>query len=227
MKKTNIIVIIIFLLLSCKNDAQNSKILDQNSIQNSQKQVQTNQVSMLKEFYNALYCTDEKVNEEKIFKKYVSRSLLDKINSMTSYPENLILDYDPFLQGQDYDSKTLMASLAIKKLRNKNEVEVRFFALPDTKETSIVYQLTEQDNNWKINNILSDEIINKTKVLSTKGGSYELDKSILISNGNNYSIVVMEKNYKKNIENLQHNSNPIIIYKKNQKILENLNLIFP
>lgn len=41
MKKSNILVVIIFLLLSCKNDAQNSKILDQNSIQNSQKQPQT------------------------------------------------------------------------------------------------------------------------------------------------------------------------------------------
>lgn len=201
--------------------------MDQNSVQNSQKQTQTDQLSMLKEFYNALYGTDEPVNDEKILTKYVSKNLLDKMSAMTSDPENLILDYDPFLQGQDYHSKTLMASLVIKQLKNNDEVEVKFSPLPNTKETRIVYQVIEQDKNWKINNILSDDIINKTKVLSTKGDSYELDKSTIISNGNHYSIVVMEKNDKKNKENVQHNSNPIIIYKKNQKILENLNLIFP
>lgn len=70
----------------------------------------------------------------------------------------------------------------------------------------------------------------ETKKSSEISNSYILDSSKISSNQNNYKIIVLEDIKKKNQENPQHNSLPIIIKKESkngdQDFLKNNQLIF-
>lgn len=62
-------------------------------------------IATIKNFYFSVYGNDE--NNEGQKKKYLSERVLKRIDSLTFDSENLVLDYDPFINGQDYDGKTL------------------------------------------------------------------------------------------------------------------------
>lgn len=100
------IVVLLFLFTSCKQTNQkidNKNILTElNSNFNEEESVK-----FLKEFYLTFYGLDEiKKNRKELLKDYVSSRILKKMDSL-SQEDNLVIDYDPFIQGQDYNSESI------------------------------------------------------------------------------------------------------------------------
>ncbi|WP_379968304.1 DUF3828 domain-containing protein [Epilithonimonas sp. UC225_85] len=195
MKKTIILFFFISAFISCK---QETKSVDKNStgtfkIKNSEKAIKT-----LKEFYLLFYGNDTLRNDEKLMKKYVSERVLKKINDLSSDGENLILDYDPFINGQDYDGNIIRKTLKIEPLKNENEYSVSFllFGRKDEKRTNIDILLEKDKNeNFLIYSILND------KYLSFKDGNSSTTKNVLVNESeiidsmklDNYQIIKNEK----------------------------------
>lgn len=122
------IVVLLFLFTSCKQTNQkidNKNILTElNSNFNEEESVK-----FLKEFYLTFYGVDEiKKNRKELLKYYVSSRILKKMDSL-SQEDNLVIDYDPFIQGQDYNSESIKKTLEIKPLLNQNEYRVSFFVI--------------------------------------------------------------------------------------------------
>ncbi|MPS72950.1 MAG: DUF3828 domain-containing protein [Chryseobacterium sp.] len=228
MKKT-ILIIILFFFMGCKQNAQtpNEKVNTEDKLKKDNDI--DRKILSLKEFYYSVYGSDD--NREYLKKRYVSERVLKRIDSLTSDGDNLILDYDPFIQGQDYNSASIKRTLKIISLNNKDKFRVSFllFGNKDEKRTNIDVALQKNEKeNYLINSILNDEYLNfKDDFSKTEQNKfYVLDSVNLKIQTDVYKICVLEKLKNKNKENIQHNSNPIILYKNGNKITENKNLIF-
>ena len=230
MKNLFSLLIFISVLIICKQETKNFRKIelkkDTVGVIKSKDAVNT-----LKEYYFKFYGSDKTINDRKLLQKYVSERVLKRIDSLTANPENLILDYDPFIKGQDYDGNAIRKTLKIERLQNENEYRVSFsqFGTQNEKYTDIDLQLKKgKKNNFVIDAILNDEYLNFNK--NSKKNEhikfYVLDSAKLQLQKYSYKISVLEKNENKNKDNVQHNSNPIILFKGNQKISENDNLIF-
>lgn len=170
-------------LIGCKQETKAGNILQtQDTLpinDNSEKAIET-----LKEFYLSVYGNDE--NNEYLKEKYLSKRLLKKIDSLTSNPEDLILDYDPFIKGQDYDGKIIKKTLDIKPLNNPNEYRVSFllFSEKDERQINIDFLLKEtKDGSFLIDAILNDNYLNfknstKTRIEDSNFDEYKLIKEI-------------------------------------------------
>ncbi len=114
----------------------------------------------LKLFYGKFYSNDENYTQHDM-SQYVSDLILEKIDSLSSDGENLVLDYNPFIQGQDFSGKSITKTLKIKPLGETNQFLVKFNLFDDDNhETTIKYQLAkEKGGRIKIVNILSDSIL--------------------------------------------------------------------
>lgn len=214
MKNYYIVIFITLLFVSCKNEAKNNNLDNTKpAVENLQKQNPNEVAQILKEFYTKFYGSEMPLRDEQLLKKYVSLALINKINSLRQDDENLILDYDPFIQGQDYDNKTLLKTLEIKPLKKNDEYEVSFlqFGTENEKRATIIYQIFKEDGSYKINNIVSDEIINPQKNENLEKGYYTLNNADIVESGSKYSILIKEKNENKN--KIQHTSNPLFILK--------------
>jgi len=116
MKKI-ILYSIILLTISCK--------------QSSEKQNQENlqgQIETIRSFYMKFYSSESNSADYGLMSKYVSERILKGIDSLSS-ENNLILDYDPFIQGQDWDAKQLIQSLKIDPLKKRMYFESVFISL--------------------------------------------------------------------------------------------------
>jgi hypothetical protein len=85
---------------------------------------------------------------------FLSNELIKKIDSLNSDPDNIILDYDPFIQGQDYDGKSIQNSFKVE-FKN-NSFYVSFIAFENSNYTVIYDLIKDEKNDIKINNILND-----------------------------------------------------------------------
>lgn len=158
MKYLNFSLTIAVLVLGCKKQQQytgtETEISDQShvvaAITDSTAQ------GFLTEFYQKFY---GEYNNRDGFEKYVSAKLLDKINFL-SEKDNLILDYDPFIQAQDYDASLIRKSLEVSSLKNKNEFRVSFI-LPERNGRTFIDLLLRKNSKEKfeIYSILNDEYL--------------------------------------------------------------------
>lgn len=183
MNKIISMFLIISFLMGCKQETKASNILQtQDSLKvknNSEKAIET-----LKEFYFSVYGNDE--NNEKLNKKYLSERVLKRIDSLTSNNENLILDYDPFIKGQDYDGNIIKKTVKVEPLYNKNEYRVSFlqFGEEDEKRINVDFLLIEtKEGNFLIDSILNDDYLNfrnstKTTKKDSNVNGYRLIKEV-------------------------------------------------
>ena len=115
-------------------------------------------IATLKAFYSSVY-NGSLDNREVLFKQYVSKQLLEKIDELSA---DMTLDYDPFIDGQDFFADVLNSTLKITPLENKNEYRCCFLLFGDTneKETCVDYLLEkDKDGHFVISKILNDDII--------------------------------------------------------------------
>ncbi len=115
-------------------------------------------IATLKAFYSSVY-NGSLDDREVLFKQYVSKQLLEKIDELSA---DMTLDYDPFIDGQDFFADVLNSTLKITPLENKNEYRCCFLLFGDTyeKETCVDYLLEkDKDGHFVISKILNDDIL--------------------------------------------------------------------
>ena len=115
-------------------------------------------IATLKAFYSSVY-NGSLDNREVLFKQYVSKQLLEKIDELSA---DMTLDYDPFIDGQDFFADVLNSTLKITPLENKNEYRCCFLLFGNTyeKETCVDYLLEkDKDGHFLISKILNDDIL--------------------------------------------------------------------
>ena len=115
-------------------------------------------IATLKAFYSSVY-NGSLDNQEVLFKQYVSKQLLEKIDELSA---DMTLDYAPFIKGQDFFADVLNSTLKITPLENKNEYRCCFllFRNTDEKETCVDFLLEkDKDGHFLISKILNDDIL--------------------------------------------------------------------
>lgn len=158
--KRIVFIFLITVTIGCNQGTKTSnhpQINDSLQIKNNSEKA----IATLKDFYYSVYGDDQ--NNEGLKKKYLSERVLKRIDSLTSDSENLELDYDPFINGQDYDGKTIKQTLQIEPLEHRDEYRVSFlqFGQKDEKRTTIDFLLKEtKDGKFLIDGILNDNYLN-------------------------------------------------------------------
>ncbi|MGO4709818.1 DUF3828 domain-containing protein [Chryseobacterium sp. 2TAF14] len=179
-------IVLICLFINCKQKKENYiSNEDQYQQQNSNVLSSTEKCKeLITEFYSKYYSNNV---DRKGLENYVSSRILNRMDSL-SEENNLILDYDPFIKGQDYDWSTIKKTLVITPLKNKNEFRVSFFLFDEkNEEKTIIDLLLKEDENRKflIYSILNDEYLNFN---STKKGINENNIESTNSSSNNNSL---------------------------------------
>ena len=149
--KRIIIIFILMVFISCR---------DKKNANNAAAESTDTEVAIatLKAFYSSVY-NGSLDNQEVLFKQYVSKQLLEKIDELSA---DMTLDYDPFIDGQDFFADVLNSTLKITPLENKNEYRCCFLLFGDTneKETCVDYLLEkDKDGHFVISKILNDDIL--------------------------------------------------------------------
>lgn len=162
------ITLLALLLISCKETNHNTDgIQNTNTQLNSVSNFNNNDgVAFLTEFYAKYYGENR---DKKGIEKYVSNRILKRMDSLTM-EDNLILDYDPFISGQDWDENVLKKSLEIIPLKNKNEYRVSFFRFnKDDEERTKIDLLLKNNSEDKllIYSILNNEYLNFSSLKNT------------------------------------------------------------
>lgn len=149
--KRIIIIFILIAFISCR---------DKKNANNAAAESTDTEVAIatLKAFYSSVY-NGSLDNREVLFKQYVSKQLLEKIDELSV---DMTLDYDPFIKGQDFFADVLNSTLKITPLENKNEYRCCFLLFGDTdeKETCVDFLLEkDKDGHFVISKILNDDIL--------------------------------------------------------------------
>lgn len=154
-------LIVSFFFIYCK---QETKINPHSVTSMVQKNTHSKEaIKMLEDFYLNFYSSDEPLDKKKSMKDFVSSRVLKRIDSLTKNPENLIIDYDPFIKGQDYNGESIKKSLEIKPLKNNDEYRVSFlqFGGQDEAKTNIDVLIKKDDSGkFLIYSIINDEHLN-------------------------------------------------------------------
>ena len=149
--KRIIIIFILMAFISCR---------DKKNANNAAAESTDTEVAIatLKAFYSSVY-NGSLDNREVLFKQYVSKQLLEKIDELSA---DMTLDYDPFIKGQDFFADVLNRTLKITPLENKNEYRCCFLLFGNTyeKETCVDFLLEkDKDGHFVISKILNDDIL--------------------------------------------------------------------
>jgi hypothetical protein len=165
MRRIILITFLISLLISCKEnrikkDKQNENLLIKNVETNEKELINKNPlestkgINFLKLFYEKFYFDDNDLTKFDSQNEFLSAKLIKKMDSLNSDPENIILDYDPFIQGQDFDGNLIRKSLRIE---HKDNVYTATFELFEGEKIVVIYELIlENDSKILINKILND-----------------------------------------------------------------------
>ena len=149
--KRIIIIFILMAFISCRDKKNANNV----AAESTDTEVA---IATLKAFYSSVY-NGSLDNREVLFKQYVSKQLLEKIDELSA---DMTLDYDPFIKGQDFFADVLNRTLKITPLENKNEYRCCFllFGNTDEKETCVDYLLEkDKDGHFVISKILNDDIL--------------------------------------------------------------------
>ena len=151
--KRIIIIFILIAFISCRDKKNANNIATEPTPTDTEVAIAT-----LKAFYSSAY--NDSVHSRKVlFKQYVSKQLLEKIDELSA---DMTLDYDPFINGQDFFADVLNSTLKITPLENKNEYRCCFLLFGDTdeKETCVDFLLEkDKDGHFVISKILNDDIL--------------------------------------------------------------------
>lgn len=151
--KRIIIIFILIAFISCRDKKNANNVATEPTPTDTEVAIAT-----LKAFYSSVY-NGSLDNREVLFKQYVSKQLLEKIDELSA---DMTLDYDPFIDGQDFFADVLNSTLKITPLENKNEYRCCFLLFGNTyeKETCVEFLLEkDKDGHFVISKILNDDIL--------------------------------------------------------------------
>jgi len=141
--------------------------LESNNIEESNYSLVSNdnqeEILILNKFYSLFYFDDNIKIEQTKIKLFISEKLLNKIDSLRNDGNNIVLDYDPFIKGQDYNGESIKKTLTITPLQEKNQFRASFilFGNENEKRINIDYLLIK-NNQGKlvIGSIINDKYLN-------------------------------------------------------------------
>ena len=151
--KRIIIIFILIAFISCRDKKNANNVATEPTPTDTEVAIAT-----LKAFYSSVY-NGSLDNREVLFKQYVSKQLLEKIDELSA---DMTLDYDPFINGQDFFADVLNSTLKITPLENKNEYRCCFLLFGNTyeKETCVDLLLEkDKEGHFVISKILNDDIL--------------------------------------------------------------------
>lgn len=190
-----LLIIVMFALQSCKHEIKAEEKNTQN--QKNVEIISDEAIESIKEFYLTFYGVETPPKDNDLKKKYISERILNRFDSLTSDGENLILDYDPFIRGQDYNPDTIKKTLKIEALKNKDEYRVSFllFGSDDEKRTFIDYLLKKNEKGrFLIYSIINDDFFNfNTNSINIKTINNEEELGKLIFSKSDKGLVINEK----------------------------------
>ena len=96
--KRIIIIFILIAFISCRDKKNANNVATEPTPTDTEVAIAT-----LKAFYSSVY-NGSLDNREVLFKQYVSKQLLEKIDELSA---DMTLDYDPFIKGQDFFADVL------------------------------------------------------------------------------------------------------------------------
>ena len=118
--KEKILLIILVLFVSCKGDIKsNDELKQRKKILPSQNETNTKNnskntivgsnegVMFLKSFYSKFYFDENKNFTYLDQSKFLSERINKTIENLNSDPENIELDYDPFIKAQDFYGESI------------------------------------------------------------------------------------------------------------------------
>lgn len=161
MKKYVVFTVYMICLSGCKQELKSTDTVKSNhSLESTDKE---EGISMLNKFYSLFYFDDNvKIDQTKI-KLFISETLLNKIDSLRNDGNNIVLDYDPFIKGQDFNGESIKKTLRITPLQEKNQFRASFilFGNENEKRINIDYLLIK-NNQGKlvIGSIINDKYLN-------------------------------------------------------------------
>lgn len=156
--KVNNILFLLFLIPFFANCKNSPEIISQHIVNTTSYNTNEQQIKMLKEFYLTFYGNDDIVDNDKLKRKYFSQRIIKKLESLSG-----VLDYDPFIQSQDYFGDSIRNTLKIEPLQNENEFRVSFLLFGEDEEnpTNIDILLKpSSDGDFLIDSILNDSYLN-------------------------------------------------------------------
>lgn len=203
MKKIFLYIIVLWLGVNCRQPPQSQN--DKNNSVDLQKYICRNkQIETIREFYLTFYGSESDITNYQLRSKYISERILNRIDSL-SVESNLVLDYDPFIQGQDWDIEEFVKTLEIKPLKKENEFRVSFY-LFDKELGGLTYVdlllKKKSQGGYLIYSILNDDYLNfKNEYRSNdlRAGGVQLDsdnkdKYSLLNYSNNYIVYTFDIN---------------------------------
>lgn len=180
------LIVILTLFVNCKQ--KNVNYISSEDQSKQQNSIVSNNEERGREFLTDFYAKYYGENlDRKGIENYVSSRILKRMDSL-SEEDNLILDYDPFIKGQDYDWKMIKKTLIITPLKNKNEFRASFklFGEKDEQRTNIDFLLKKDANDkFLIYSILNDEYLNFIRIKRVVNNNTEKSNNP----SNNYSII--------------------------------------
>ena len=149
-----LLLVLFFTIQSCGQSSSKNPNNKENKVSNVTNYEDGKAIQFLKEFYTAyiLEC-DKPVGNWKtllsIRNKYLTKSLIKTL-------DELELDYDPIIQGQDCDKSWLNTLEVNSEAGQKNVFNVCFFYAFENRKKCIKLSVVNDNGNYLINNILSD-----------------------------------------------------------------------
>ncbi|QCE43431.1 DUF5991 domain-containing protein [Psychroserpens sp. NJDZ02] len=150
-----------------ENTHQSKEYSQDKSINYDKKQNVNEAVNKIKEFYLSCYGYEgERKDEDNLWKKFTTNRFYQKTKELNS-EDNYVLDYDPFIYGQDYYREVIRKTLKIKVIPNKKnefEVSLNHFELENEKPTKVILYLVKEGDTYLIDAINSDKLLNLEQI---------------------------------------------------------------
>lgn len=164
--------------ISVPAPAQNGSI-DSNDTISSSQQAQLRGMEMLREFYTLYITENDKMKRDDlriatIKEKYVTPKLIAKIDSAMLYYN---LDYDPFVNAQDYDTAWIKTLEIAPVLERTNTFDICYTYNRNSKSCTTVV-LVESEGKYMIDNFDGlDETFSALKEKANDDPDFLLDES--------------------------------------------------
>lgn len=164
MKK--LLLLSVLFLWCCEKTDKTNSVAQNSTVEKVSKPKSEDHSQIIYNFYKEYFANGK--NSEQILEKYTTKQLRQILNAYTSDGENLVLDYDPFIDGQDYDEETLIKTLKVKPLVG-NLYQADFCLFPDKNShdnhRTVTYKLVPEDGKMKIAEIPSDAVLKDLKYI--------------------------------------------------------------
>lgn len=151
---------IILLVLACKKSATdqvNSIVITDTPIEKSIDHSKA--IRFIEGFYQNNYGTDDLDSSN--FTQFLSQRVKDRMEEFSDV-DNLILNYDPFIQAQDFDATMISYTLKVDQASGKEDeynVSFKLFEGQTEPPTNIIIQLVEKDGSFLIDGVKNDQYL--------------------------------------------------------------------